>query len=121
MDFLPPLLTFLAILLPLGRAESDDPIVPDASTTAQSDGWQPAPIDLIYCPGHVPEQSESYFECLEETALEEEEDSTRVEDHGIVPLTFLGFESPPTQNLFSSFLPANPHSPLLAHSPILRC
>jgi len=63
---------------------------------------------------------ESFFEYLDESALDEE-DSTRVEDHGIATPTFLDFDTPQTSDLLSSFLPSSPHSQLVVITPILRC
>jgi len=119
MHLLSHLLTIVAILLPLGRGETNGPIALKLFPVQRAEG-EPCATDLIYCPDHPPAESESYFECLDETALDEE-DSTRVEDHGIIPLTFLDFETPLANHLLSSSLPASPHSQLLIIAPILRC
>jgi hypothetical protein len=55
-----------------------------------------------------------------ETALEEE-DSTRVEDHGFVPVTFLDFDAPLASGLFSLLCPASPHILTVVITPALRC
>jgi len=74
---------------------------------------------LILTSDDYPAQSETFFECLDETALEE--DSTEVEDHSIAPSTFLDFQTSSANNLISSFLPSSPHSQLRVITPILRC
>jgi hypothetical protein len=119
MDFLPQLLAILAILLPSGRREMTNPIVPVPSEIQRSSEGAPE-FDLILCPVHLPTESQSYYECLDETALDEE-DTTRVENHAIIPLTFLDLETSPANALSSSFRPAIPHSRLLVSTPILRC
>jgi hypothetical protein len=69
---------------------------------------------------HLPSPTEAFFECLDETALDEE-DSTRVEDHGIVPFTLLAYGAPLASCAFSSLSPATPHTPSVFILPILRC
>jgi len=119
MNFFPHLLTMLAVLLPLGRGEIDNATALAYLPLQHAERSLLSP-HLIHCPGQCPAQSESYFECLEETALDEE-DSTRVEEHGIVPLTFLNIEGSLANHCSPSLLPASPHSQLLLITPILRC
>src|SRR5207248_1034568 len=104
MNFFPNLLAILAILLPLGSGETSDPIVLGSSAAQWADLGDLA-SDRIYSPAHLPLSCESFFECLDETALDEE-DSNPVEDHGIAPLTFLDFETSLVSDNSSSFLPA---------------
>jgi len=71
-------------------------------------------------PYDAPPASESFYECLNESALEEE-DSNEIEHHGIAPQTFLGMTSLLPNDLFSSSLPARIHSQFAIVKPILRC
>jgi len=71
-------------------------------------------------PYSMPPASESFYECLNESALEEE-DSNEIEHHAIAPLTFLGMTSLLPNDLLSSNLPARIHSQFAIIKPILRC
>jgi hypothetical protein len=119
MSFYPKLLAILAMLLPPGSGEASEPIVLGSSAVLLAVRGQQDSFP-VFSPAHLPSPTESFFERLDETALDEE-DSTRVEDHGIVPLTFLDFESPLTSDLFSSLFPVSPHAHLVVITPILRC
>src|SRR3954466_2114266 len=116
MNFFPNLIAFLAILLAQWRGENSTYTVlgPPAAGRANRE------FDAIYCPAHLPPASESFFECIDESALDEE-DSTEVEDHGIAPLTFLDLETRLTSDLFSTSLPTSPRSQFVVITPILRC
>jgi hypothetical protein len=113
------LLAILALLLPPGSRGAFDPIVLGPSSVPGIDQRVPAP-DSFFSPAHLPPASESFYESLDESALDEE-DSTEIEHHGIASLTFLDFASPLTNELFSSFSPSHPHSQFLIITPILRC
>ena len=119
MFFLPKLLAVLAMLLPVGSGGMLDPIVLGPSP-AQHATWIPGNPDLFFSPAHLPCPNESFFEHLDEMAFDEE-DSTRVEDHGIAPLPFLDFEASVSDNFFGFVLPANPHFSFPVVTPILRC
>jgi hypothetical protein len=119
MLIFPNLVAVLAMLLPPGSGEMRDPIV-FGSSAVQRTVERSEASDLFFSPAHLPSPDESFFEPLEETAFDEE-DSTRVEDHGIAPLAFLDFEAPKADDLNSYFLPASPHAQSLVISPILRC
>jgi hypothetical protein len=119
MTFFPRLLAILAILMPQGSGEECQPSVP---------GLAPAPgivcgqqsVCFVFCPPHLPTPIESFFECLDETAIDEE-DSTRVEDHGFAPLSLFGYNSPEASLRFSSLFPAGPHVRTIAVTSVLRC
>jgi hypothetical protein len=119
MNFLPKLLAVLAMLLPPGSGENSNSIAPGPPAIQRADQGDRA-SDSVFRPAHLPPASESFFECLDESALDEE-DSDSVEQHGIATLPFLDFETPLLSDLFSSYLPANPHSQLAVITPILRC
>jgi hypothetical protein len=119
MTLFPNLLAILAMLLISGGGGTTDPIV-EGSVAVHSAGQSVPVADSIFCPAHHPPTSESIFECLDESALDEE-DSVKVEDHGIATPTFLDFDTPQTSVLLASFLPSSPHSQLVLIAPILRC
>jgi hypothetical protein len=119
MNLFTNLLAILALLLPPGSRGALDPIVPGPSSVPGIDQRVPAP-ESSFSPAHLPPASESFYESLDESALDEE-DSTEIEHHGIASLTFLDFASPLTNELFSSFSPSHPHSQFLIITPILRC
>jgi len=77
-------------------------------------------VGSFLTPYHVPPASESFYECLNESALEEE-DSNEIEHHAIAPLTFLGMTSLLPNDLLSSSLPARIHLHFAIIKPILRC
>src|SRR4051794_20209419 len=103
MSSLPNLIAVLAMLLPPGSGETVVPIVMATSAAPWAVRGEKG-HDLIYSPVQPPSQSESFFECIDESALDEE-DSTRVEDHGLVPLTLLDYQSPLAFHLSITFLP----------------
>src|SRR6185437_1658171 len=119
MSFFPNLLAILALLLPHGSGELADPIVLGSPVVHGTDRGQET-LSQIFCPTEVPSQSESFFECIDESALDEE-DSSRVEDHGVVPLTLLDYQPPLGCLLFSALLPAQSHDRLSTSTSILRC
>jgi hypothetical protein len=119
MNFFPNLVAILAILLPPGSGEIADPIVVGPASTQQVCQRQSA-SDLFLNPTDAPPSSESFFECLDESALDEE-DSTRVEEHGIAALTFLDFETRFGNDLLACFPPATSLSRIVIITPILRC
>ena len=116
MNFFPNFIAVLAILLPPGSGENV------ASTVLGSPAVERANRDFnsFYSPAHLPPASESFFECIDESALDEEE-STEVVDHGISSLTFLDFETPQTSDFFWSSLPTRPRSQFVVITPIQRC
>jgi len=119
MTFFPNLLAALAILLPPGSGENVDLGIMGPGSVHTADASDDLK-DLIYCPAQVPSESESFFEYVDESALDEE-DSTRVEDHGIVPLTLFDYQLPCRSHLFMAFLPVDSCSHLLPTTPVLRC
>ena len=119
MTPLPQLIAVLAMLLPMGSGETCYTIAKVSPAVARTEQGRSL-YDLIYCPGQAPSQSESYFECIDESALDEE-DSTRVEDHGLVQLTLLDYQSHLAYHLSTAFLPAHSLSLTLTITPILRC
>jgi hypothetical protein len=119
MNFFPKFLAVLAMLLPPGGGENSYSIALGLPAIERADGVDLA-SDSIFCPAHLPPMSESFFECLDESALDEE-DSDGIEEHAVAILTFFGFETPLTNHLFSSYLPTNPHSQFAVITPILRC
>ena len=74
----------------------------------------------VFRPAHLPTPVESFFERRDEMALDEE-DSDRVEDQGLVPLTFLGVGPCLASGFLSSLSPASPHTLSVLITPILRC
>ena len=121
MPFLPRLLAILLVTFCPGSGEGSEPTLLASLAARQA---VPRQIPEAYLPrlrpAHLPSPIESFFEGLDETALDEE-DSSRVEDHGLVALTFFGFEAPVVSGLFSSLSPANPHTLSVLITPILRC
>jgi hypothetical protein len=119
MNFLPIFFAILAILLPAGSGGISHPNVSEPISCPQL-GQERSANDSAFNPLHNPPASESFFECLDESALDEE-DSSKVEDHGIATLTFLDFETPLANDIFSNFLPATSLSRIVIITPILRC
>jgi hypothetical protein len=115
MTLFPKLLAILATILPLGNVETFAPIVSGSQAARASEVCFP----VLCCP-HLPCHAESLFECLEETAFDEE-DSSRVEDHGIAPLTLLDYEASLVDDLLSTFFPAGPPTHRFIIPSILRC
>ena len=103
------------MLLPPGGGEISDPVVLGMSAARDESSNR-----SIYCPSHIPPTSESFYECLDESALDEE-DSDWVEEHELPTLTFLDLESLLVRFHLSSRLPVNPHSQQVITTPILRC
>jgi hypothetical protein len=121
MNFFPIIFAVLAILLSAGSGEKSRPIVLVHESMAYPQiGPDCSVSDSFLNPLHTPPASESFFECLDESALDEE-DSSKVEDHGIATLTFLDFETPLANDVFSNFLPATSLSRIVLITPILRC
>ena len=119
MTQFPKLLAILATMLSPGSGEGCEPIVLGSPLVTLAVRVRDASFP-VFCPAHHPYPAETFFERLDETALDEE-DSTRVEDHGIVPLTFLDYESAQASALFSSCSPTDRYAHLLVITPILRC
>lgn len=121
MSFFSRILAILLVTLSPESGEQSEPVVlgsnavPRTLPTRGETAYLP-----ILCPTHLPSPIESFFECLDETALEEE-DSSRVEDHGLVSLTFFGVEASLASGILSSLTPASPHTLSVLISPILRC
>jgi hypothetical protein len=120
MALLSKLFIILAMLVPPGSEDGSEPIVPGSSAVPRAVRGQDVCFPAI-CPAHLPIPTESYFERLDETALDEEEDSTRVEDHGLALLTFPDYEAPRASHRLFSLSPVNPHARLSTIAPILRC
>jgi hypothetical protein len=121
MSFVPRLLAILLVTLAPESRERSEPTVFGSTASACA---VPRP-SLEVCPpafrpAHLPSPIESFFERLDETALDEE-DSSRVEDHGLVSLTFLDFGASLASGLSSSLSPASPHTLMVFIAPILRC
>jgi len=116
---LPKLVAILAMILPPGSGEAARPDVAGSASVSHA-VWGRDVSFPVYSPAHLPSPRHSFFECLDETALDEE-DSTRVEDHGIASPIFLGFEPALMSYLFCSCSPTDPHPQSIVSSPILRC
>jgi hypothetical protein len=119
MAFLPTLLSCLALLTPSeGSTASDLPRVNLCSLLNL--GWDANGGDLIEGPADFPPHSERLLERPVETALDEE-DSTQVEDRGIVPSVLLDDDA--TLAPLLSHLPAPISGSFSGRltSPILRC
>src|SRR5258705_497768 len=69
MNFFPHLLAVLAMLLPPGSGEDTDPIVPGTASVQRADQRDSAP-GSFFCPAHLPPLNESFFEYLDESALD---------------------------------------------------
>jgi hypothetical protein len=119
MTLIPTLLAVLTVVLPSGSWEASIAVVDDSSTIAETVTGRETG-SLFFSPAHVPTPGKAFFECLDETALDEE-DSTRVEDHGIASLTLLDCDPPLASGQLSPFLPASLHSQCAVITPILRC
>ena len=121
MSFLPRLLAILLVILCAESGEGSEPTLLGSVAAPRAVPRQGHQAYLpIFRPAHLPSPIESFFERLDETALDEE-DSIRVEDHGFVALRFLGFEASLVSGLFSSLSPASPHMLSVFITPILRC
>jgi hypothetical protein len=121
MPLLPRLLAIFLVTLCPGNGEGSEPALLGSNAAARAVPRQSHEASLPnFCPAHVPSPIETFFDRLDETAFDEE-DSSRVEDHGFVALTFLGFEASLVSGLFSSLSPASPHMPSVLITPILRC
>jgi hypothetical protein len=119
MTLLPKLVAILAMILPPGNGETPGPDVPGSAPVPHA--VRACNVSFpVYSPAHLPSPRQSFFECLDETALDEE-DSTRVEDHGIASPIFLGFEPALMSYLFCSCSPTDPLPQSAISSPILRC
>jgi hypothetical protein len=121
MTFLPKLLAFVAIVLPPGSGERSEPVQRALAITPLS-VWvhESAPPSLRFITAHLPVRTEWFFERLEEMACDEE-DSTRAEHHGIVPMTLLDYGSPVVSNSFASLGPASSQTPPVIITVVLRC
>lgn len=121
MSFLPRLIAILAMTLPPGSVEGPEPEglgtfpVPQA---ARGDA-QPA-CQAVFRTLHLPCPADSFFERRDETALEEE-DPTKVEDHGIIPLTLLDYLAPLASRTISALCPFSTCTPVVVLTLILRC
>jgi hypothetical protein len=120
MTFLPKLLAIVAMILPLGNREKSKPVQLAHSTPLSIWVHATAPSSPIFTAPHLPRPTESFFERLDEMAYDEE-DSTRVEDHGVVPLTLLDYGAPVASRSLSSLAPAGSHIASAVIMPILRC
>jgi hypothetical protein len=119
MTFFPKLLAILAILLPQGSGEGCQPSVPGGATALGIVVGQELSSPL-FCPPYLPTPTEAFFECLDETAIDEE-DSTGAEDHEFAPLSRFDFSSPEASLNLAFLFPAGPHAATIARTPILRC
>jgi len=121
MSFLPRLLAILLVTLSTGSGERSEPLVVGSTAVPRAVPSQSEAAYLpAFCPAHLPSPIESFFERLHETALDEE-DSSRVEDHGLMSLTFLDFEASLVSGFYSSLSPTSPHALSVRITPILRC
>jgi hypothetical protein len=118
MAFLPKLLSILVLLLPPGSQGTSDSLLPFHSVV-QRTVWGYEPAELLGFPTHLPSPLESFFERLDDPALDEEDPP--VEDHEILPLTFLDNTTPQPRDFISSYHLAHLHHQHLVISPILRC
>jgi hypothetical protein len=121
MTFLPKLLAIVAISLPPGSGERPQTARCTLATMPFS-VWVPesVPASPAFTASHLPPPTESLFDRLGEMAYDEE-DSTRVEDHGIVPLTLLDYGAPLASSSFSALAPASSHAQPVVIMPVLRC
>jgi hypothetical protein len=121
MSFFPKLLAILLVTLCPESGDRSEPtflgstVVPRAVSRPSHEACLP-----IFCPTHLPSPVESLFERLDETALDEE-DSSRVDDHGLVSLTFLDFEPSMASGSLTWLSPASLHTLSILITPILRC
>ena len=120
MTFLPKLLAIVAILLPPGSGERSETARAMSPFLAPVWMHRSAPFSPVFTAAHLPPPTESFFDRLGEMAYDEE-DSTRVEDQGIVPLTLLDYGAPLASCSFSSVTPAGAHTLPAFIMPILRC
>jgi len=121
MSVVPRLIAILLVTLSSGNGEGSEPTLLGSSAVPRTVARHSQKTYLpIFCRAHLPSPIETFFERLDEMALDEE-DSSRVEDHGLVALTFLGFEASLVSGLFPSVSPASPHLPSVLITPILRC
>jgi hypothetical protein len=120
MTFLPKLLAIVAMILPLAIGEESEPVRLTLSTPLSIWVHRTAPPSPVFTAPHLPRPTESFFERLDEIAYDEE-DSTRVEDHGVVPLTLLDYGAPVASRSLSSLAPAGSHTAPVVIMPILRC
>jgi len=113
------LLAILALFPSIGDRE-----INDSSILGLTSVHEVVPGELLtgsfLNPCDTPPSSESFYECSNESALEEE-DSNEIEHHGIAPLTFLDVTSLLPRDLLSSSLPARIYSQFAIIKPILRC
>jgi hypothetical protein len=121
MSFLPKLLAIVAILLPLESGERSEPAQLALATTPFS-VWvhELLPPSPQLTAAQLPLPTESFFERLDEMAYDEE-DSTRVEDHGPVALTLLDHGAPMARRSFAFFAPTSSPTLSVLILPVLRC
>jgi hypothetical protein len=120
MTLLPKLLAIVAMILPLGNGKTSEPVRLALSSPLSIWVHDPAPPSPIFTAPHLPRPTESFFERFDEMAYDEE-DSTRVEDHGIVPLTLLDYGAPLASRSLFSLAPAGSHTAPVVIMPVLRC
>ena len=120
MTLFPKLLAIVAVVFPLGNGEKSEPAQLARSTPLAIWVHEAAHPSPIFTAPHLPRPTESFFERLDEMAYDEE-DSTRVEDHGIVPFTLLDYGAPVSSGSLSSLaLTGSPTAPVVI-MPVLRC
>jgi len=113
------LLAVLALFPSIGNGGINHSSILGLSSVYQGIPGEPRTGSFL-TPCDAPPASESFYECLNESALEEE-DSNEIEHHGIAPLTFLGMTCLLPSDLLASNLPTRTHSQLSIIKPILRC
>jgi len=119
MTLFAKLLAILAMVLPLGIGEAPGPDAGGTSSVPRAVRGRDICFPIL-SPAHLPCPRHAFFECLDETALDEE-DSTRVEDHGIASPIYLGFEPTLPSDWFRSCSPTDTRPRSIVSSPILRC
>jgi hypothetical protein len=121
MSVVPRFIAILLVSFSSGGGEESELILLGSSAVPRTVLTQSQETYLpIFCRAHFPSPFETFFERRDETALDEE-DSSRVDDHGLAAVAFLGFEA----SLINGWLPpASPASLRVGSAPItpiLRC
>jgi hypothetical protein len=121
MTSFPRLLAILAIVLPPGSGDGSNDAALKPSTTVVSVGvLQSVGSSLGFTASHLPSPVESFYERLDEMACDEE-DSSRVEDHGVLALSSSDYGAPLASGPLALLSPASSHTPPVVIAPILRC
>jgi hypothetical protein len=121
MSFLAKLFAILAMTLPPGSVEEFESSALGSSPVSQVLWMRSQTRDVpVFRVAPVPSPRESFFERLDESALDEE-DSTRAEDQAVLPLAIFDYKASLASGLITALSPAHFHSPLAVVTPMLRC